>query len=231
MLGAGSVLVLAKCGEARVPCLVLREVVGTVRAITQELVHLRHEVLALVVLVVGHLLAPALLGGLLGRLRFGVVRIEVWILTAAPRGLLHLILWVLELLLVARLAHLLSLAMLALGVAELLLDVGNQALLRGLVMVRVDHGVDGAHVVLLAALPLLLAVEIVAAARREQIAIAAATLLVVELRLEGRVDEDLRLGVDVVLVVSRRIGSAPILNTDNSIESESLISDIISLSS
>lgn len=166
------------------------------------------------VLVVRHLLAPALLGGLLRRLGLGVVRIVVRILSVAPRRLLKLILRVLELLLVARLADLLGLAMLALGIAELLLDVGNESLLGDLVVIGVDDGVDRAHVVLLAALAsdAVLAVE-VAAARREQVAVAAASLLVVELGLELRVDEDLRLRVDVVLVVGCRILTASILHT------------------
>ena len=104
--------------------------------------------------------------------------------------------------------------MLALGIAELLLDVGNESLLGDLVVIGVDDGVDRAHVVLLAALAsdAVLAVE-VAAARREQVAVAAASLLVVELGLELRVDEDLRLRVDVVLVVGCRILTASILHT------------------
>ena len=142
------------------------------------------------------------------------MRIVVRILSVAPRRLLKLILRVLELLLVARLADFLGLAMLALGIAELLLDVGNESLLGDLVVIGVDDGVDRAHVVLLAALAsdAVLAVE-VAAARREQVAVAAASLLVVELGLELRVDEDLRLRVDVVLVVGCRILTASILHT------------------
>ena len=143
-------LVVAKLSKSRVSSnvIVLSQVIAPVVWLAHELVHLRHQILRVVIL--NPVLLPLVLGSpgfiieatailVLVRLLSSLLGLFLGILAS---WVLHAIIGILVLFLVTWLAHCCLLAL-----SELLLDVHNHLLLRHIVVVGVDNGINGFEVI------------------------------------------------------------------------------------
>ena len=205
-------LVVAQLGKARVwTILVLGQVVSAVTIIVDEVIHLRHQVVIVFVVLLARLLFTRSFGS------FGFA-IEIWIARvtteslATHRASIEVIRPILELLLIAWFAWLgwVSATTVLLTVSVLLLDVLDHTLLRAVVIIRIDHSVDGLEVVILAVWidRVLGEPSVIGALVWEQLALDVKLPTVISClpgllhsSFEIGVDEDFCLTIDVVFII------------------------------